>query len=552
MEILVQENNHDVSYDAIHELLWAANQDNRKNGFRLQTAELTGAQIEEKIGPDGICYVALDGERLAGTVSVCFSERNTWYYKGMIPEIILVGVLPEYQGQHVMSRLFEKAFADLQQNGFQLTELNTAENNYHAIAVYEHMGFKKVSNVAMKNADHYSVVMVKWFDKCPFSELYRSAVYGYRVCRTRLLFKKGRIKRFGTGGSPMKRNLRRVLKSALFHNRILSLAAAAGATLVTPGREKKQIKAARSAYFEEGHNKKATLFDILFCRYYYQISPEEYYRYRFYNLNNAGRKEYVGEEEFLREFRTIDDPDTIAVLADKYKSYQKFKDYYRREAILVSGENGEELKAFLLKHGEAIVKPLQQFGGHGIRKVSVSDPSEVDRIVQDILDAGSCIAEEVIDQADPMARFHPQSVNTLRTVTLRGKEGVEVIQSSVRLGTGESIVDNGCLSAAVDVEHGIILTKGREAHKSGLFALHPDTGEQIIGSRIPKWEEAISLSKQLADEIPDQRLAGWDLAYTSEGWTMIEGNAHPAIQILAGEGQGVRELFEKIMSTSNR
>ncbi|MBR5429855.1 MAG: hypothetical protein IK116_04930, partial [Firmicutes bacterium] len=99
---------------------------------------------------------------------------------------------------------------------------------------------------------------------------------------------------------------------------------------------------------------------------------------------------------------------------------------------------------------------MAEFGGHGIRRIDLNMSDDRDVIWQQILENyGQVILEQPVIQAEEMARFHPQSVNTVRVVAMNKRDGSkEIIQTSVRLGTGESVVDNGCLSASVDTETG--------------------------------------------------------------------------------------------------
>lgn len=196
-KIIIKEKPAEMSYEVIHDLLWRANQQNREKGFHLKTAELNGQQIEERIGKDGKCFIAFLGEKPVGTLSVRFVQRdNRWYASGIIADYILAGVLPEYQGLHINSMLAEKVFDYVKEKGVEVVELDTATENKHAISIYEHQGFKKVSYTVMQDADHYSVIMVKWLTKCPYPDFYRFFVYHFRRIKVRLLYKKGRSKRF--------------------------------------------------------------------------------------------------------------------------------------------------------------------------------------------------------------------------------------------------------------------------------------------------------------------------------------------------------------------
>ena len=94
-----------ITFDDIHKVIEDAHSVNKDKGFTMRTASLTGNELKERIGKDGFCLVALDGEKLVGTLSIRFVKRNNWYANGVIPEYILAAVLPEYQGFHINSKL---------------------------------------------------------------------------------------------------------------------------------------------------------------------------------------------------------------------------------------------------------------------------------------------------------------------------------------------------------------------------------------------------------------------------------------------------------------
>ena len=196
-EIIILEKPDEVSFDEIHNVLEQAHSVNEKNGFLMATSKLSGEQICQRVGEDGKCWIAMDGDRIVGTLSVRFVTRNNWYSKGKTPDYMLAGVLPEYQGKHINSMLAERAFEYAKSEGYAVMELDTAENNAHAIKVYEHQGFRLVDYVAKRDVDHYSVVMAKWLDKCPYSERYCRMRYCLRRIAIRFRYKTGKKKRFG-------------------------------------------------------------------------------------------------------------------------------------------------------------------------------------------------------------------------------------------------------------------------------------------------------------------------------------------------------------------
>lgn len=186
-----------ISFDQIHEVLEQAHSVNQKNGFVMATSALSGDAIRDRIGKDGMCWVALDGERLVGTLSARMVKRDNWYAKGMIPDYMLAGVIPDYQGKHINSMLAQQLFDYAREKQYSIVELDTAENNTHAIEVYKHQGFVLVDYLAKKDVDHYSVVMAKWIGDCPHSAGYCNMRYNIRRALIRLRYKPGKVKRFG-------------------------------------------------------------------------------------------------------------------------------------------------------------------------------------------------------------------------------------------------------------------------------------------------------------------------------------------------------------------
>ena len=186
--MIIREKNKEEAYNDIHDLLWQANASNREQGFHLRTAEYTEQELKNKIGEDGKTFLAMDEEVIAGTISVRYVKRNKWYYKGVLPDYIFAAVAPGYQGQGVNSLLSEAVFNEVKNKGYKAIELETASRNAHAIAVYKHLGFKLVDFVHRGKADHHSVVMIKWFENQPYSELKRKVNFMIRKVKTVIKF----------------------------------------------------------------------------------------------------------------------------------------------------------------------------------------------------------------------------------------------------------------------------------------------------------------------------------------------------------------------------
>ena len=185
-----------IPYDKIHDVLLKAHKNKKKNGMTMRNVSLSGEEIKEKIGKDGKCYVALDGEKIVGTASYRIRTINKWYHKGKTAEFILSGILPEYRGKHIFPQLEEIRIAALKEAGINTIQFDTAENNARRQEIAKKVGYYYVDFFA-SHSNHYSVEMFRWLDKPPFSKGYCALRYHLKKIYIKTRFKPGKIKRFG-------------------------------------------------------------------------------------------------------------------------------------------------------------------------------------------------------------------------------------------------------------------------------------------------------------------------------------------------------------------
>ncbi|MBQ1772558.1 MAG: GNAT family N-acetyltransferase [Clostridia bacterium] len=195
--IVIAEKPSWITYDDIHELLYAAHASNReKAGFHVLTSDMTGEQLEKRIGPDGKTFVALDGKRLVGTASYRIIDRRFWCIKASFAERTLIAVHPDYQGRHISSLLLEPILSDVKAKGYQYLLTETAEANTAVRKICKKEGGRHIDFKA-PHSDHYNVEIVQWLDGCPYPRWYTGLGFLYRMLKVKLLYKPGKIKRFG-------------------------------------------------------------------------------------------------------------------------------------------------------------------------------------------------------------------------------------------------------------------------------------------------------------------------------------------------------------------
>lgn len=131
--------------------------------------------------------------------------------------------------------------------------------------------------------------------------------------------------------------------------------------------------------------------------------------------------------------------------------------------------------------------------------------------------------------------MNPDSVNTIRFVSLRNQDGVEIISATLRTGGQPGvIIDNlkkDGVGAQIEVATGIINTHGFD-YKDNIYVKHPVSGVQFLGFNIPNWEQAVELVKKAHQKLPQCAMLGWDIAITRDGADIIEVNSRPGTPIM--------------------
>ena len=299
--------------------------------------------------------------------------------------------------------------------------------------------------------------------------------------------------------------------------------------------------------------------DLVLMARKFHYGYDEYFYYHFMDRTMEDRLSFVSDMVRCDFVRTLNKAVNQHVFDDKGNCARRFAKFYHRDFCVVHkpligklntinirsgirdvavGDGGRwggqiaDLQCFIDKHNRFIVKPVAGSCGKGVKIYNASDFANVSDLIKELLDSycvgwnGGFIAEEVIVQDKQMASLHPKSVNTVRLTTIKYDESkVDVIHPFMRIGRGGKVVDNGGaggLLADIDYSTGKIFACMDE--NATVFEKHPDSGLDIIGFKIPHWEDALNLAKELALVVKGNRYTGWDLALTDTGWVMVEGN----------------------------
>ncbi|MDE6235480.1 MAG: hypothetical protein K2M56_07005 [Muribaculaceae bacterium] len=292
-----------------------------------------------------------------------------------------------------------------------------------------------------------------------------------------------------------------------------------------------------------------SFLSLLYWYYFYGFDFIDYISFRFWELSAAERKSYISyrRNDILR-FR-LSDPESYELFLDKALFNERFRQYVQRDWKLLSESDPiHDLNTFMKNHPEVIVKPVADYGGRGVIKLSASSSDEDKRhIFKDV--NVRYIVEECIQNNDNLKKLAPGSLNTIRFVTLIDKTGEpDVLVSALRMGDGTSFMDNfqnGGMACAIDPLTGELRGKAYGMNCTE-YESHPFSGIKFDGYKIEGFRRCLDLVKDLCQVVPSARYVGWDIAITPRGIEVIEGNIPPGeyvTQIISQRG-----LWDDILS----
>ncbi len=318
---------------------------------------------------------------------------------------------------------------------------------------------------------------------------------------------------------------------------------------------KKEIRLALDTLgIQDNYNKIAQ--DILLWNFAYGFSVNEYLCYDFMNKSEKERHMYISDREIVNFGYEVNDLDKMNLFSDKILTYKMYKRYFGREVICINdAKDYPVFQKFIKTHPQFVKKEARESCGRSVELVDITKEvgSEFD-LFKFFISKGKTILEEPITQNYKMSIFNKSSVNTIRCITLAGRKGINVAYCFAKIGREGEFVDNGAaggILVGIDVNSGIFATDGID-ELGRRYEVHPDSGIKLKGFCLPEWEEMKIMCSKLAAKIPEVKFIGWDMAYSENGWVVVEGNGlSEAIGMQSTFAKGIRSDIEKYLTTYN-
>ena len=340
----------------------------------------------------------------------------------------------------------------------------------------------------------------------------------------------------------------------------------------------RELYDSQTYYSEFGHRKRNKFLVFIdqcktICKY--GSSNKYYFSYGFDVKSNQEQEEYVHFNPFFRRICYLNHSpkfNCCSILRDKilFNIFANGIGLDTPQNILYSANghlyNYETKKEIfpndILNLGvqELFCKLIDGECGNGIFKLAIKDKKcyidgqeTTTEYIYKLLVSARYLAQTVISQHPLMASLHPQSINSLRLVTVKSlKDGIIRIWPSIlRIGTGNNIVDNtsqGGLCVGIDFNTSKLKEYGFFKPQYGRKTdIHPDSKIKFSEFELPFLNEAIKQAVYFHSMLPEIQSIGWDIAIGEYGPIFIEGNDNWEIngpQICNG---GLNHLFKEQM-----
>lgn len=155
---------------------------------------------------------------------------------------------------------------------------------------------------------------------------------------------------------------------------------------------------------------------------------------------------------------------------------------------------------------------------------------------------------------------HAKGLSTIRVVTFRNGDAIDVVAACLRIVVGNSEVDNfshgesGNLVAGIDVASGKLVTSIGSRSRTWPTMIdvpqHPHSKASILGISMPYWDEVIALVKKAHTSTTGLRSVGWDVAITQDGPLIVEANWRYDVDILqVAYKKGFRQVIDQYMTS---
>jgi alpha-L-glutamate ligase-like protein len=215
------------------------------------------------------------------------------------------------------------------------------------------------------------------------------------------------------------------------------------------------------------------------------------------------------------------------------------------------------LPEMLEQHSDFVVKPAHGSGGDGILVISGRSRQmyrnangsllsreelcyHVSNILSGVYSLGGQPDRALIEyrvRPDPLFEaISYQGVPDIRVIVFLGVPVMSMVRLPTRMSGGRANLHQGALGAGIDITNGTTLSA---VWRNDIVTEHPDTGNMVMGLKIPNWETLLRLAARCY-ELTGLGYQGVDIVLDKDqGPLILELNARPGLNIQIANRYGL-------------
>lgn len=293
----------------------------------------------------------------------------------------------------------------------------------------------------------------------------------------------------------------------------------------------------------------------IYCRIFYGIGARDFSLYSLFRKPTKTWSNYISNEPFKSVLASEASIEHRKIADDKHK-FQNFchlKNINTPQILntydFTSPDSADDFYRTIKNYEDGDYFAKSRSGSHGENafsftvlnnSVTISQEAlgatNIDDVIKQLTHSKSSIIvqKKVLNHHSITLLTSSESLSTIRVVSVKRDNEIIIISACARIIVGYNHTDSflhgqsGNLVAEIDLSAGSLVRCKHSINKSWPEIVdldkHPISGLDIIGFKIPFWNELIIEVKKAHTELNGLKSVGWDVAITNFGVQIMEAN----------------------------
>jgi alpha-L-glutamate ligase-like protein len=218
----------------------------------------------------------------------------------------------------------------------------------------------------------------------------------------------------------------------------------------------------------------------------------------------------------------------------------------------------------LARWNDFVIKPARGSGGRGVLVITgqtdgcyrrtnreLLPPAAIMDHLTDVLSGmhslggrpDVAMVQQRIGLHPALAPLVADGIPDIRIIVYRGEPAMAMLRLPTRASAGRANLHQGGLGVGIELQSGVT---HHAVQSTRNIRRHPDTGAELIGFRVPKWNELLEMSRRVASAVGLGYL-GVDIVLDPErGPLLLEANARPGLAIQHANAAGLLSALRAI------